>query len=289
MRLLKASYLGALALILATFAASEAQAQIVRVADVQSVGGFVAHSDKTTIWADVTNGRLTRGYIQVERRGRGGSGTPIYMTGSLGAAETYGLWVAVYNAQPWRTPRVRARFVNTDLPNTIVTYLGQYRQEILASFVSPSSVPAGIPLVSASMERFLSLNWTAVGAVAQAPLFVYEGSGGMLGYRRKITIARNGAITDDVSYQRPNVGAPYTKQGNVSAADLATLANLSTSWSSYPAAFAGNPRMYDGIGIDLTLYRWGAAKKVFAGEPANRPASFQRVLDKVEALADAIP
>ena len=138
--------------------AAPAQAQqLVKFAEVESQGGFVAWSDKVTMLAQLNAaGRITGGRVQVERVVRRGA-TPgtLVMTGKMGAAETHSLWTAIYAAKPWQYTQVRARNGNTDFPNTKVTYMGRYAQTIIAGYITPPR----LPLVSAEMERFTGLAW----------------------------------------------------------------------------------------------------------------------------------
>jgi hypothetical protein len=269
-------------------AAEKAEAQqLLRIADVASVGGFVIHSDAATIWAEMSGSRVVRGRIRVERTFRGGAQPSLVMTGQLDATETLLLWNSLYRAAPWRHKQVVARSTNTDFPDTHVTYLGRYKQEILAGLMSP---PPRMPRVSNAMIAFLDLAWDAARRTAEAPLFVYDASGGRLGYRRLITIARDGKIVDEVSYANPSApGTPYRKEGQLTSTEIDTLKNAARHWPAWPRSFPGDPRAYDGIGIDATLYTWGVKKTVGAGEPSSRPRDFQGLLNLVESLADRIP
>src|SRR5438105_3565276 len=143
----KRSLLGiALGVIGLVATAAEVQAQqLVRVAEVESVGGYTTHNDKATFWADMRLGRVRGGLIQVERDTHHGT---FVMTGRIDAAETLAIWNGLAAARPWRAAQVHALAVNVDFPDTVVTYLGRYRQTIRAGFVSLSAVPRGMPAVS---------------------------------------------------------------------------------------------------------------------------------------------
>lgn len=278
-----------LALALATAAPAARAQQLTRVAEVESTGGYTRFNDRATIWAETRAGRVRRGLILVERTFRGGA-QPLVMTGTLGAAETHDLWTRVAAALPSRDPQVHAAQVNVDFPDTIVTYRGRYRQEVRASFASLAAIPPGIPLVSNDMQRFLDGVSAAIARTAAADLFVYDASGGRAGYRRTIRIAADGTIDDDVTYAAAAF-APYqySKSGALTPDEVNALRALCARWSRLPAAFAGDPRLVDGIGIETTYTTFGIGKAVFAGDPASRPAAYQRILDKVEAFAAAIP
>jgi hypothetical protein len=208
------------------------------------------------------------------------------MTGRIDARRTRSLLTALQVARPWHTPVVRDYSGNTDFSNTRVTYAGVYVQEIVANYITP---PA-LPLISRAMDAFRNDAWDIVALTADADLFVYDGSGGRLGYRRTITISRSGKIVDEVTFANPSApSTPYRKESTLSAAQVMHLHALCAGWSRYPQAFPGNPRAYDGIGVDATYYSWGRGKTVFAGEPQSQPAAFKAVLDYVEALADALP
>src|SRR4051812_17643991 len=94
-----------LALTIAILGTAEASAQqVVKIAEVASVGGFTLSNDKTTVWANLnTAGRITSGLVQVERvfkRGTSANQT-LTMNGSLTASETSAVWNSIYAAQPW--------------------------------------------------------------------------------------------------------------------------------------------------------------------------------------------
>jgi hypothetical protein len=274
----------AVAVAVAGFAA-EARAALVRIAEVESVGGYTIYNDKTTVWANVNAvGRITQGLVQVERRYRRGPNGPqsLFMTGSLGAGETLNLWQAIYAARPWATPRVRAEMVNTDFPDTKVTYLGRYTQTIIAGAVTPPP----LPLISRQMRAFLRLAGDVRQRVADGELFVYDAAGGRAGYHRVITIHRDGKIEDVVDYASPAfAGQGYQKSGQLAPEEVIALQDACRLWSAWPSAFPGNPQMVDGIGITASFYRWGVKKSVFAGDPQGRPRDFQGALNMVESLA----
>lgn len=277
--------------LVAAGAASEARAQaLVRIAEYESVGGYVIHNDKAVIWAELRGTRVARGLIRVERRVRGAA-QPILMTGQLSATETLTMWSTLYRARPWSASLVHALHVNTDFPDSKVRAFGRFTQYIKASYLSPADIPAGVPAVSREMSLFLSQVRDAVRRTAEAPFFVYEANGGRLGYRRTVTISNAGAITDEVDYAvvRPGLPQPYSRSGAITADERNELARLASRWSSYPRSYPGDPRTYDGIGITATLYRFGVAKAVFAGEPQSRPADFEAVLAKAAELADKLP
>ncbi len=271
-------------------ARAQAAGQLHQFGTIESVGGFTYFNDKATFWAYVSGGYIRGGYVRVDRAFRGGTAGTIYMTGNLTPRETYDLWYGLYQAAPWRAAVTAAEFQNTDLPDTRVSYFGTYTQTIKASYVSAAAVPAGTPRVSAAMKRFTDLAWAEVQQVAEAPLFRYQGQGGQLGYRRTIEITRAGRIVDEVTYVVTFPSAqPHRKEGQLTAAEVEGLKRVCASWASYPARFAGNPSFVDGIDISTSYWTWGQEKSVFAGSAGSRPASYQAVLDHVEALADALP
>lgn len=276
-----------LAITLAVFgAASEARAQtVVKIIEVESEGGFTISNDKTTVWANLNAaGRITSGLIQVERKFKRGVTTPtsVFMTGSLRAAETSTLWNAIYAARPWALARVRAERWNTDFPNTKVTYYGRYTQTIIAGSVDRPPYP----VVSAAMKSFLGLAGNASATVAAGELFTYQAAGGRTGYVRTITITRDGNIEDEVTYTNPSfAGQGYVKTGRLTPDEINGLHGAARLWSSWPAAFPGNPQAYDGIGITVSFWRWGQKKSVFAGEAQGRPRDFQGAINLIESLA----
>jgi hypothetical protein len=265
--------------------AAPARAQsLVQFADIASQGGYVMSSDKATFYAEENAiGRVTRGWIVVERDFR--SGGSIVMHGAMTRSETIALWNSIYNAAPWSAKQSVQAQTNTDFPNTVVTYVHRYTQTILGT--PPAT---RVPRETAAMIAFCDQAWDLVQRTFAADLFVYHAAGSRSGYDREITISKSGAITDEVSYASAAfAGQGYSKQGQLTAAQVNALVAACASWSRYPKSYPGNPQMVDGIGITTTFTSGTVVKSVFAGDAANRPASYQAVIDMVEALGNQIP
>ncbi|MHC4392916.1 MAG: hypothetical protein ACYS22_16615 [Planctomycetota bacterium] len=279
--------LAAFGLVLGLLASSPAKAQFYQVAKVESQGGFVSHSDTATFWAYVSAGQIRAGYVHIDRNVRRGGPGRFTMTGQMTPRETYELWLGIYQAQPWKHAEVAANSVNTDFPNTIVTYLGRYTQKINAGFISPAAVPASMPRVTPAMEAFTRKAWGIAGRVSAEPRFQMTAMGGRLGYNRTLTITNSGTITDEVSYRNPNAPAqPYSKTGQLTLAEINSFTGLAAGWSSFPDRFSqGNPSHVDGIDVFTTYYRWGFKDEVFAGWARDRTPDYQAILDYVNGLA----
>jgi hypothetical protein len=270
--------------------APAAQAQSIReIARVRWIGGFTAYNDTATVYASLNAaGAITAGFVRVDRKVHSHP-TALAMTSRLTARETYDLWLGCYSARPWINPEVQSDFLNTDLPDVEVRYLGvaRYTQKIRAGMVGPSNLPR----VSSAMKTFIQQTSSRVLTVAGSPLIVYEARGGRQGYERQIAVTQGGEITDDVNYlSAAFAGQAYQKQGHVGVADLLAIkaAVNAAGWGTL-ADFPGNPSFVDGIDEQVSVYSWGSKKTVKGGWPTNRTAAYQAVIDALTGQADQIP
>jgi len=279
-----AMLLSATVLVLSSAVEAAAQ-QLVRVAEVSTVGGFTVYDQKTTVWASLgTTGRIRAGYVLLERDYRGNG--KLNMTGSLTAQETYDFWVACYNAAPWQYPATRDRLGAHDVPDIIVTYMGRYTQRIYRN-----GTATNLPMVSDKMRQFTDLNFQVSGKTAGNNLFVYEAQGGHAGFHRQIAVTQEGHVTDDSGFSNPRIMAPVKhKEGDLTVAQLNNLKRLvyAADWWNL-SDFPGHPSWADGIDEQGSYYLWGSKKTVFGGYASGRTPQYQAILDEIVRLADNLP
>jgi len=282
-------WLGALAMAGALLAApTPAEARIVEIAKVESIGGHTRYNDTIQFWADVRGPRIVRGYAVVTRRFRSQNGAVLRMTDGLDARETYSIWMQAYRARPWTAPVVRQHQVNVDASDTKVTYMRRYTQLIRGSLPTP---PPPLPFITRDMQGFVNNAWTMASKIADSDLMTYTAGGGWFGFRRETRLSQSGLLRDSVTYGRPPQGAhPYRKSGWVTPTDIMTLRRLIAvaRWTTL-TDFAGQPSATDGIDEGATVWTWGQPHSVFGGYSWNRTPEYQAVLDEVKSLADQIP
>jgi hypothetical protein len=260
--------------------AARAQSGFTRIVDLQTVGGFTAFDSKIAVWYYRPTGR---GFLLFEKAFH--DGTKLSITTQIPHAETIALWWAAYYAAPWTAPETQARFLNTDLPSTRVTYMANWSQLVRADLAARS-----LPPVTDAMVALIERIWDLAERAAKSDLFRYHAAGGLAGIEETVVISQDGDITIDRSFGR-GTGPVTHKEGRLGTADVNALKGLCASWWRLPDHFDWPPGVIvaDGIDYSGTYSVWGYSKEITSKTAAREDPAYTAVIRKVQELRDRVP
>lgn len=265
----------ALAIVAGLFgAAPDARAQsFQKVVDLETIGGFTAYQTKFSAWYQNGTGR---GFVRVERRYH--SGTSVTLTGQTSNAEIVDLWWKAYYAAPWTRREVRADFLNVDLPNVRVTYMGRaaWSQLIRADLGAQS-----LPRVSAAMKTLEQKVWDIAQKIEDSDLFRYHAQGGLMAIDQTFVITQGGKMVLETSSARQ--GTTAHREDVLSPQDLNAFKALFDDWWTLPARYDWPPGMIvmDGIDYTAAFSEWGYTKTIASKTAADEDPEFEAVMAKV--------
>lgn len=270
--------LAALAVVFAAgLLAPEAQARFIQVAKAESLGGYTRYNASVTIWYETSS---RKGFVYHNRRFH--DGTNLHMTGQVPGRDVIAFWWDLHRSDIRSQAEVRNSFLNVDLPDTRVTYLGRYQQRIRSDLQAFS-----LPQVSADMRQALDRIWAIASQVAEADLFTYEASGGLAAYHERTVITQEGQIRVERGslYQNPQ---QIVATGGLAPAEVNALKALTTGWWGYPDAFDWRPGMVvsDGIRYSATYSIWGYSKTVASKTLAEEEPGYTAVIAKINGFAN---